>query len=1391
MQKVLLASLALTGTLVSFAVERVDSFFDVSNSWQPRDWSSTRAWRGYQYAQGGGIATFSFDGHLTGQGDAADYVNQNVEGLTLKGLDLLNFYVMRFYGKAIAFCGGDPWVSAARTDTHVPHLDVTLKGDGANALAKKGKGKLTLNVPPSAFTSLDLVQGTLVITNDTGADTLGANGVPVTVKTGTLSFETANSGGAATVATVKNGGGLGKVAVKTGTLTAGSLVTERGGVLALETTSGGKFKVADKASETAPDGGLIALSGRDVSFLDYDATEGWKAGTSIPANARIFGTSGDAANTVTETGAISFDDAGYVWRPAGAGATTLKVTGVITAPGGVTFASAAATSATRPKVDLSAQSSLSGKTLSFVGVSVAADGLTPAVLNGSDLAVYGDGLNAAYGATLNLSAKVHKEQEYDFTLHLAGSDGTSAIDLAGNDWQYKFFKQKGTTFLDGDASLGLGDTSGGVFWFNGPVVGRGGLKLKAGNLRFYNSGNTFAGEFEVDDAAIASAWSGGCLGTGDVRLCENGKLYFCDLTAKPYALTNRFVGTEGWLGIQNSQVALAEAAQVRRAYVQNGATLTLGGDFRANRGHLALDSKIVADDKDVAFTIGCDDAGSRLLAGQLADGANGGRLSLVKLGSDTLVVDGTNNAYSGKTEVRGGTLKLGGDVFDVSDLVFWGDAADASTLTVDGDGKVTEWRSKVGSYSFGKSSVSSSCNPDYVTDEDAYNGHSFIRFKATPNAAGTDTTSPYPSLKGSGEIEVRTMVLVFRSKTGAGNCHSQGALVGYNGADVSLRVDTSGNFPGGAKDKQDTIINNGFSYLNGVKTTGTFGTAPAGGAPVVVTTMIARHTLQGSGYNHYSEFTPYLGANSSRPWGGDLCELMLFARALTDAERNTVENYLMAKWNPDRTTPHPAADCAIAPRRNLLPTATELDVARTGTVDLNGAEQTVAKLSGDGLIVNSSTNAATLVVTEGGDFHGQVRGNVRLVLPAGARQVLMRDGAELVLAGASGTTATVAADNPRPPTYDLAFWLDASKADTFETDESGEVTSWACCTNVCAAAKFVHKTGTKASYLATGWNGSKPCLHIADNKTYLQSATAAGGEAKSNLYTFFYVVRPEHTGTTYAFGPSDDVGLTITPWTVASGTGGYSVGVRGPSNIATPGDLIRINGTDYTQSTGGVGINPTASDKFPPLVLVMRACDSHKNASGTVLANRAWRIGSYNGSRGVGQYVAEAIGYSAQLTDAEILTVEKYLMDKWVNSGADWPVPETTAYDETCGLGVAGGATLDLGAGAVTLASLGGCGGTIKAGSLSVTDGMDFFVSGGKVDTVTVDGDLTLGSKAVARLLNGEGLDRQYYLQKALEVTGSVSGDFKRVEGVPTKWTWSRSGNVWSLGKNGMMIFVK
>ena len=935
----------------------------------------------------------------------------------------------------------------------------------------------------------------------------------------------------------------------------------------------------------------------------------------------------------------------------------------------------------------------------------------------------------------------------------------------------------------------MGDNTGGVFWFNGPVVGRGGLKLRAGNLRFYNGGNSFAGEFEVDDAAIASAWSGGCLGTGDVRLCENGKLYFCDLTARPYAITNRFVGTEGWFGVQNSQVALAEAAQVRRAYVQNGATLTLGGDFRANRGHLALDSKIVADDKDVAFTIGCDDAGSRLLAGQLADGANGGRLSLVKLGTDTLVVDGTNNAYSGKTEVRGGTLKLGGDVFDVSDLVFWGDASDASTLTVQ-DGKVTEWRSKVGSYSFGKSSVSSSCNPDYVTDDDAYNGHPFIRFKATPNAAGTDTTSPYPSLKGSGEIEVRTMILVFRTRTGVGNTHNQSALVGYNGADVSLRVDTSGNFPGGAKDKQDTIINNGFSYLNGVKTTGTFGTAPAAGGPVVVTSMIARHTLQGSGYNHYSEFTPYLGANAARPWGGDLCELMLFARALTDAERNTVENYLMAKWNPGRTTPHPAADCAIALRRNLLPTATELDIARTGTVDLNGAEQTVAKLSGDGLIVNSSTNAATLVVTEGGDFHGQVRGNVRLVLPAGARQVLMRDGAELVLAGAAGTTATVAADNPRPPTHDLAFWLDASKPETFVTNSAGKVTSWLCCTDGCAVAKFTHAAGTNATYVATGWNGSKPALYSNDKTTVIKATTASGGDVLCNLHTFFYVVRPtDTTGNTYAFGPNQDVGLTMSFW---SDKKGYNLNVRGPSLIATPGDLVRVNGVDHTAETGGaVSLTKTEADAYPRAVLVFRASDSHKNASGNCIGNQSWRIGSYSGSRGVGQYVAEAIGYTTQLTDAEVLTVEKYLMDKWVNSGADWPVPETTAYDESCGLGVAGGATLDLGAGAVTLASLGGCGGTIKAGSLSVTDGMDFFVSGGKVDTVSVDGDLTLGSKAVARLLNGEGLDRQYYLQKALEVTGSVSGDFAQVEGVPTKWTWSRSGNVWSLGKNGAMVILR
>lgn len=1373
-------AVTLTGLVLASAAwgtERVDATCYLRNAWQPRTWGSERLWTAYLYSQGGGIATFTGDRSLSDCGDAENYFNQNVQGLELKGLDLSLFYVLRFYGNDIAFTDKSPWVSTARTAAPSVGLDMALKGTGDNALTKKGVGRLTLNAAPQNFTSLDLVRGSLVITNDGGVDTLGAQGVPVTVKTGSLVFEPQTSGGTTKIATLQNGAGLGSVVVKKGgTLTVDNLETRRGGILSVQTTDGGKFLVAGKDSVAAPDGGLVSVSGTSVSFLDYDATAGWQAGSGTPANAKVY--AADVAETADD---LVFPGAGYVWRLPGTGASTFKVTGTISAPDGVTFASPAETTTARPSIDLSGQAQVDGK-MSFVGTTLAATGLTPAkIAPTADLAAYGDGATANLAGTLNFWANIHHDDEFDMTLRLSGTDGVSALKCDGGDWQYKIFKQKGTTILEGDATIG--SDTGNLIWFNGPVTGPGGLRVASGYARFYNANTDFRGDLQIESAAALTVWKGGRLGTGDIKLVENGRLYFNDLSA-PLAVENHFIGEQGNIGVQKSQVSLAHGAKTKAVMVQNNSKLTVNGPLSGGSLYLAPDSTLSAGTQDAEISV-TGEAGPCFLQGKLTDGASGGKLSLVKSGSGTLSVTGLENDYTGATDVHAGTLRLGGGIFDAADIVFWGDATDASTMTVQ-DGKVTEWRSKVGTYVFGASDVSSSVAPAFVANDDAnyFNGKSFLRFTPGKNAAGTDVAAPYPSLKGSKEADIRTLFLVVRTKTGAGNTHVNGALVGYNTQDVSLRLDTTGALPLGSYDRQDVFVTAGYGYLNGVKKAEGVLTSSGTGASII-SMAIPRHVISGGGYNHYSTFRPYLGANSNRPWGGDMAEVLMFSRELTDAERCTVENYLMAKWNPTETTPHPAEACQLPARRNFLPTATDLTVSLGATLDLNGSEQTVKTLSGEGLIVNTSETPATLTVAEGGDFHGRVEGNVTLVLPSGSRGILLREGAKLVVSGSGETALSV--DNPQPPTHDLAFWLDASKPETVLRDASGNVTNWLCREAAsCTAPRFRRSAGNYPTYEAAGWNAGKPAVFLNDKNLVYMASDDRNGNVSTDVMTLFYVVKPvTGTGCTYSFGPHGlDVGMTISPE-----ADGYTVSCRGPSLLNIQGDLLRLNGVDKTADTAG----SYSYHQTPALVYVMRACASHQNASYSNLRARNWCLGSHSGSRAVAQYVAEVIAYTKPLTDAEIRTTEQYLMDKWVNSGTSWPTPETVAIDASSSLGVTSGATVDLGAADTTLKTLSGEGGTLATtGLLTVTDEFRFPVVEGRVQRMTIDGNLAIGASAKAVIVNGDTLSDATPNQPALQVTGTVTGGrLSEAEGLSGNWRWTRSGNLWSVVKSGLLVIFR
>ena len=556
--------------LSATAVERVDAVNDLSNTWQPLKWNSARSWKGYQYPQGGGIATFPQDGKISNdRGDSFENFSQNVVGLELKGLDFGKFFSLDFKGEAITFVGNWPWINSTQTAVGKEmRLNVGLKGTGRNTLVKKGNGRIVAGGNVSDFDSLDVNGGAFVIQTDKGV-----LGVPVTVKGGGLSFEPKTAGAEASVDKVIAGGGIGYLAAKNGgALTVKAFEKKKGAVLNVMTSDGAKVLVAGKTSETAPDGGLVSLPGDgSVKFLDYDENEGWKAGGSTPANAKVC--------TTAETGDLAFADAGYVWRPAAAGGASLKVTGSISAPGGVTFSTAPdnSGSANRTKLDVS---SLSGVAvpLRFNGMIVS--GLKPdSLVAGGEVWVCGDGADIDKASTVTFDVQTHKEKPFDLSLHLAGAGVNYGFISSGANWEFKTMNLLGPTVLEGDTTFGAGSS---VVTFKGSVSGPGGMILKDGFVRFH-ADNSFAGDLQIENGAAVSLYENGSLGTGDVKLKgDTGRLYFHGWKS-PVTVTNRFTGKEGVLAVQNgSRVALTEEVTVRSTYVQKASELKISKDLRTD-----------------------------------------------------------------------------------------------------------------------------------------------------------------------------------------------------------------------------------------------------------------------------------------------------------------------------------------------------------------------------------------------------------------------------------------------------------------------------------------------------------------------------------------------------------------------------------------------------------------------------------------------------------------------------------------------------------------------------------------------------------------------------------------------------------------------------------------
>jgi autotransporter-associated beta strand protein len=314
------------------------------------------------------------------------------------------------------------------------------------------------------------------------------------------------------------------------------------------------------------------------------------------------------------------------------------------------------------------------------------------------------------------------------------------------------------------------------------------------------------------------------------------------------------------------------------------------------------------------------------------------------VGAGNTTLSGGTNALStvtGKVEVNAGKLTLSGNPV-VDGLVVKLDASNSDSIRVDANGAVTNWTSLVGNMTFSQN-VASNC-PTYNTN--AFNGRGAIVFGT--NYQGL-VTSTY--LNSSTSTTNKTIFIVSRL-TGAQSTEWPGVW-GQTGQDKGIRASantTQWIIPGDGNDFCNGT--GGSAFVNGVQktantdvgTTGHILTQYAGASAVWTSSMF-------TSIGHYFLSYPL------RYYKGEIAELLVYNRTVTDAERMAIENYLNVKWFAEKGIPVTAS---------ALPAGVSLEMVNNGTLDLAGNTQTFGGIMGSGAITNGNA-IVTGAIRPGGD----------------------------------------------------------------------------------------------------------------------------------------------------------------------------------------------------------------------------------------------------------------------------------------------------------------------------------------------------------------------------------------------------------------------------------------
>ncbi len=685
---------------------------------------------------------------------------------------------------------------------------------------------------------------------------------------------------------------------------------------------------------------------------------------------------------------------------------------------------------------------------------------------------------------------------------------------------------------------------------------------------------------------------------------------------------------------------------------------------------------------------------------------------LRKISAGTLILSGTNS-YTGGTSVEAGMLSLASRLTD--GLVYRLDASTNALYTlqiVDGS-NVVSWADANGSGMLFTTNKAEKCP---VYDAALFNGRGGLRFNRDDDNIRRLTASRSSRAQS-----------VFVVMNPASN-NNLGGLWGLADGDYGIRLQASAvQFCGNGND----FASSGWVYTNGAA-----GSSFTVGQPLVLTAISGSAQTWSVAIGSYSQYR--------RHFRGDIAEVLVYDRKLDDLERQSVENYLMAKWLGTVTAPLIGSP--------VLPSNTVLTVRGGAAVDLGGISAQLSALNGSGSIGNR--NPIRSVLTVGGLdvdslYTGTITGNVAITKIGNGSVTLAGPNTFSGLTKVEAGTLRLATGIPS--VTGLVYRLDASRTNTITTLADGSnVTAWADAEG--SGFTFTQAALTNCPvYDRTLFNG-RGGLRFGFGGVRGRLV----GSALTNAQSVFAVnmLRDTSNDNGGFWGRSgEDKGLRL------GGTSWFYPGNGDDFHNAAAGGIVYLNGV-ISNSTASVGqTHLVTSVSGSPWT-------NFKPAIGDYWFSPTWPGRYYRGE------VAEILVYDRKLTENERQAVEIGLMAKWFP-----PTGNGSIIPQSGEVSVAAGALLDLGGGAVTIGSLSG-GGLVSNGVLTVTGTVSpegtlrlpgapslpgtlvlDVAANGTCDRVTVAG--TLDVSGLALVLNLPETRPTVSAYTLVTASGGISGKFE------------------------------